>query len=565
MVKKHTSKTAIRVTRNATGADGMSMRKPWRGYASGGSVWEKLADTWPAKAAKEAWDAARLPGDVATGRFATSSTSPGQWSDEDEARAQINQSNIYNRSASAAGQIPGGAAFSAPASAVSPVLVGPFGALMLRNAERELGKPPTVHPVIGQEIADRTVGIRPELRDAVKGALVDNKDELSRALMSIRGNNESRDLFKTSGWSRGSEGLARKEIADIGAKIVERDGKYFLDHPAGDFHKIYDLPPIQFDRKMPVGNASFDPFTRQIVVGGEANKTNLKKGVNPALHELQHAIQEAEGFAKGSNPLAEIVSGKQISKSLGREVPKEERMQNVILSQLFGFDKDASSLNKAAMDAYLRRAGETESNNVMKRRAKSYRYMRHPEFTEDYGRGVQIVDDVMKELPKKASGGQLGNPPWYTRNEARGMSGMLKSPVPGRNDQIPLKVKGGSYVLPADIPSALGQGNTMAGGTILDKMFNKGPYGMNLPRARAGSSTRMTRKSSLSRTFADGGDVGESDIIAAGGEYILSPEQVYMVGGGDLDAGHKILDAFVKQVRSQHIKTLQKLPGPKKD
>ena len=54
-------------------------------------------------------------------------------------------------------------------------------------------------------------------------------------------------------------------------------------------------------------------------------------------------------------------------------------------------------------------------------------------------------------------------------------------------------------------------------------------------------------------------------IVAAGGEYVLSPSQVRGIGDGNLDTGHRVLDKFVKDTRAQLIKTLQKLPGPKKD
>lgn len=64
---------------------------------------------------------------------------------------------------------------------------------------------------------------------------------------------------------------------------------------------------------------------------------------------------------------------------------------------------------------------------------------------------------------------------------------------------------------------------------------------------------------------ADGGAASGVPIVAAGGEYVLSPEQVRGVGNGDLDTGHRVLDRFVKDTRAQLIKTLQKLPGPKKD
>jgi hypothetical protein len=65
--------------------------------------------------------------------------------------------------------------------------------------------------------------------------------------------------------------------------------------------------------------------------------------------------------------------------------------------------------------------------------------------------------------------------------------------------------------------------------------------------------------------FADGGATDGVPIVAAGGEYVIPPEDVVHIGGGDMDHGHKVLDAFVKKMRQKTIKTLQGLPGPKKD
>jgi hypothetical protein len=62
--------------------------------------------------------------------------------------------------------------------------------------------------------------------------------------------------------------------------------------------------------------------------------------------------------------------------------------------------------------------------------------------------------------------------------------------------------------------------------------------------------------------FANGGTV---PIVAAGGEYVIPPHAVAGFGKGSLDTGHRVLDEFVKHVRAKTIKTLQKLPGPKKD
>lgn len=155
--------------------------------------------------------------------------------------------------------------------------------------------------------------------------------------------------------------------------------------------------------------------------------------------------------------------------------------------------------------------------------------------------------------------------------------GMLKSSIPGRTDKLPISVPAGSYVLPADIVSGLGQGNSDAGNAILSKMFKSGPMGMKtaggakvgaaakLSTAPLPKGSKISSKMSSKMTFAEGGEVEDVPVIAAGGEFILHPEQVMSVGGGDMKRGHAILDQFVLHSRKNLIKTLRKLPGPAKD
>lgn len=123
--------------------------------------------------------------------------------------------------------------------------------------------------------------------------------------------------------------------------------------------------------------------------------------------------------------------------------------------------------------------------------------------------------------------------------------GPIHSPVAGRTDHLPMTVPSGSYVIPADIVSALGEGNTMAGFKIIRQMFK------GMPGEQA---------------FASGGATAAPvEIIAAGGEYVIDPMTVHHIGGGDLETGHRELDKFVTSMRAKTIKTLKKLPGPKKD
>ena len=90
---------------------------------------------------------------------------------------------------------------------------------------------------------------------------------------------------------------------------------------------------------------------------------------------------------------------------------------------------------------------------------------------------------------------------------------------------------------------------------------------LNTPNMLAADNKRMMNASQIVPFggFARGGSTDAVPIVAAGGEYVIPPEDVMHLGNGDLDHGHKILDAFVKKMREKTIKTLQGLPGPKKD
>ena len=65
--------------------------------------------------------------------------------------------------------------------------------------------------------------------------------------------------------------------------------------------------------------------------------------------------------------------------------------------------------------------------------------------------------------------------------------------------------------------------------------------------------------------MANGGKSSGVPIVAAGGEFVLTPDQVREVGGGDLDTGHAVLDKFVIRMRKELIHTLKHLKPPKKD
>lgn len=137
--------------------------------------------------------------------------------------------------------------------------------------------------------------------------------------------------------------------------------------------------------------------------------------------------------------------------------------------------------------------------------------------------------------------------------------GLIDSHIPGRTDKIPMRVRPGSYVLPADIPSALGEGNSKAGAEILKKMFTHGAYGLPPPHIH----NREFRYPHMMRHKAEGGKTDHVPIVAAGGEFVVHPDVVEHLGNGSMTKGHKMLDQFVLHTRREHIKTLRKLKPPK--
>ena len=158
-------------------------------------------------------------------------------------------------------------------------------------------------------------------------------------------------------------------------------------------------------------------------------------------------------------------------------------------------------------------------------------------------------------------------------------AGPIHSQVAGRTDHLPMHVKSGSYVIPADIISAMGEGNTMAGFRQAKRVFGGTPYEQSSPEPYGQGAAPYDQTSpepyeqgpdpygAEMPTKAEGGGITDDlvPIVAAGGEYVITPQQVASIGKGDLDHGHKILDAFVKKTRAKTIDTLKKLPGPKKD
>ena len=216
---------------------------------------------------------------------------------------------------------------------------------------------------------------------------------------------------------------------------------------------------------------------------------------------------------------------------------------------------------------------------------------------------------------RRADGGAIPDDPMMPH------IGPINTATLGRADADPMHVPPGSYVMPADIVSHLGQGNTAAGLKMLAEMFlplrtqaegplgmmahnapSGAPYGAQSPKLPIGKGVGIPpyppshivglphfavnagplgqQKPVMSQEARGGVVPGETGagfldrigvgqpqqpgtpINASGGEFIVPPGEVQRMGRGDISRGHEILDAWVRHLRQDHIKTLKRLPGP---
>ena len=144
------------------------------------------------------------------------------------------------------------------------------------------------------------------------------------------------------------------------------------------------------------------------------------------------------------------------------------------------------------------------------------------------GGAVKSAMDVARDI-KRAKGGKVH-------------LGPISGDTGGRADKVAMRVPNGAYVFTADHVSGLGEGNTEAGMKKLSTMFPK---------------SKPSRMRQLSADDA-------IPIYAADGEFVVAPDDI-VDRFGELDYGHRALDAWQTQERQQLIETLKGLAPPAQD
>lgn len=259
-------------------------------------------------------------------------------------------------------------------------------------------------------------------------------DNLSVARKMEEEKKDAKAIKMATGWERGADGKWRYEMPDAkikdtmnvgGGHIVKRYEDDMLWN-GGKLSEVIDAPELfKAYPQLKDVRIETDAIMNDMPSNGEYNsKTNTitihadeLKYMNGILnHEIQHAIQDIEGFAKGGSP--RLIRG-EVKKKLN-EVTKQIRQLRAE-----GKEDEAKALvekNRGLYNAYQKNddynsyvslAGEVEARNVSARLNMTPEERRKTlvESTEDVARKDQIflgVGDVSFSLRDMADGKENG-------------------------------------------------------------------------------------------------------------------------------------------------------------
>lgn len=259
-------------------------------------------------------------------------------------------------------------------------------------------------------------------------------DNLSVARKMEEEKKDAKAIKMATGWERGADGKWRYEMPDAkikdtmnvgGGHIVKRYEDDMLWN-GGKLSEVIDAPELfKAYPQLKDVRIETDAIMNDMPSNGEYNsKTNTitihadeLKYMNGILnHEIQHAIQDIEGFAKGGSP--RLIRG-EVKKKLN-EVTKQIRQLRAE-----GKEDEAKALvekNRGLYNAYQKNddynsykslAGEVEARNVQERMNMTSEERRKSlaESTEDVARKDQIflgVGDVSFSLRDMADGKESG-------------------------------------------------------------------------------------------------------------------------------------------------------------
>ena len=251
-------------------------------------------------------------------------------------------------------------------------------------------------------------------------------DNLSVARRMEEAKKDAKTIKMATGWERGSDGKWRYETGDAKIKdTIELDGKTFKRYEedmlwtSGKFGDVVDAPElfkaypelrdvrIETDavlNDMP-SNGEYNPRTNTITIHSD----DLKYQNSILNHEIQHAIQNIEGFETGGSAenvrerIQQVIDNSSDEVGYARERLREWADLNAMAAMLdVAYRKFVGSGNEweraKAVEIYWDAINTIEDNNKAEL-AINYPHDKTPREVAESG---YLVDDVIRELNRLA-------------------------------------------------------------------------------------------------------------------------------------------------------------------
>lgn len=230
------------------------------------------------------------------------------------------------------------------------------------------------------------------------------KDNLNVAKKMEAENKTAKEIFFATGWEIGIDNKWRYDLNEGDVKINKTSGKNIA------FEEVIDYP--EFIKAYPDAKKIKISFTQDDSYHGAyyrgLNKIDLNIDLSPEelkstlLHEIQHWVQNKEGFLSGTNP---AYIGKYKNRILSDDYTLDEKAFRLIKS-IFSSKKERQQrmeylsrlknlLSKSNFDLYESVAGEVEARNVEERAKMTAEQRRSTPISEseDVSRSEQVMLD----------------------------------------------------------------------------------------------------------------------------------------------------------------------------
>lgn len=369
------------------------------------------------------------------------------------------------------------------------------------------------------------------------------------------------DIYRETGVIIGHEGRPRTEIPDYGMTVkagapggVSTLGEH-VSHPQlfERYPEMRDLP-VQWRAPEPnYWTSADDPLTGALLLS-----TDHPQLAPEVAKLLQYAVSRREGmprairhgYERAKADLRETATRAAEASPHVRGVDAATDYIGSLLHRVDLLKSITRDKGSRAADMFAQRgtAGNVDARTARARSKGDYSevfpYSLRAPYLPKAGEQKPLGFSRAVSLPPEgASPKEVARfiEDWHRRGSAlsarlerasggRVASGAIRGASGGRADDVRASLAEGSYVVPADVVAALGDGNSDAGHDALQRLAP----GSRAPR-RGG---------------------GRVPALVSHGEHVLPPETVARAGG------YEALDGLVKTTRARYARRLESLPGP---